>query len=64
MTVTAQNIDKIHALGGTVSMATAGATSVEGGNYKIFENFVNKSGAKLFLNTSVSLRDYSFSAFT
>ncbi|KAF8349812.1 Prenylcysteine lyase-domain-containing protein [Amanita rubescens] len=50
----AQNIDNIHALGGTVSMATAGATSVEGGNYKIFENFVNKSGAKLFLNTSVT----------
>lgn len=64
MTVTSQNIDKMHALGGTVSMATSGAASVEGGNYRIFENFVNKSGAKLFLNTSVSLRDYSFSTFT
>ncbi|KAK2461697.1 hypothetical protein APHAL10511_006160 [Amanita phalloides] len=50
----AQNIDQLHALEGCVAMATGGATSVQGGNYKIFENFVNKSRAKLFLNTTVT----------
>ncbi|KAF8634484.1 hypothetical protein AX15_000922 [Amanita polypyramis BW_CC] len=50
----AQNIDKLHALEGVVSMATSGARSVQGGNYQIFENFVNKSGSELFLNTTVT----------
>lgn len=42
-------------------MATDNAVGVQGGNFKIFENFVNRSGAKLFLNTTVSLRAPSFS---
>lgn len=61
LTLLYQNIDEIHGLGGTVSMATSGAVSVEGGNFKIFENFVNKSGAKLYLNSTVSLRGPPFS---
>ncbi|KZT42779.1 hypothetical protein SISSUDRAFT_846389 [Sistotremastrum suecicum HHB10207 ss-3] len=49
-----QNADDITALGGTVSMAASGASSVKGGNFQIFENFVSRSGANLFLNTPVT----------
>ena len=38
-----------------VSMATSGAGAVQGGNRQIFEQFVYRSGAKLLLNTTVSL---------
>ncbi|PAV22226.1 FAD NAD(P)-binding domain-containing [Pyrrhoderma noxium] len=48
-----QNLDKIHALEGFCSMAASGASSVKGGNFKIFEQFLAQSGANLFLNTSV-----------
>lgn len=49
-----QNVDEIHALMGSVSMATDGAVGVEGGNYKIFENFLKSSGASVHLNTKVT----------
>ncbi|PFH54745.1 hypothetical protein AMATHDRAFT_72501 [Amanita thiersii Skay4041] len=49
-----QNIDGIHALEGLCSMATGGATGVKGGNFKIFEEFVTRSGANLLLNTAVT----------
>ena len=52
-----QNLDKIHALEGFCSMAASGASSVKGGNFKIFEQFLAQSGANLFLNTSVSLSE-------
>ncbi|KAF8641081.1 hypothetical protein AX17_000725 [Amanita inopinata Kibby_2008] len=50
----AQNIDEIHALEGIVSMATSDAASVQGGNYKIFEEFIKRSDAKLLLNATVT----------
>ena len=49
-----QDVDKIHALEGMVSLAASGAASVKGGNWQIFENFVAQSGARVFLNTTVS----------
>ena len=50
----AQNIDKIHGLESMVCMATDGAMSIQGGNWQIFDGMLNASGAKVFLNTSVS----------
>ncbi|KAG9104026.1 hypothetical protein FRC06_006106 [Ceratobasidium sp. 370] len=52
-----QNVDNIHALEGTVSMAANGAQSVAGGNWQVFERWVKESGAKVKLDTVVqSLR--------
>jgi len=34
-------------------MATDGAVSVEGGDFQIFEEFLNRSGAKVHLGTKV-----------
>ncbi|KAL5535268.1 hypothetical protein ACEPAF_3362 [Sanghuangporus sanghuang] len=48
-----QNLDEIHALEGSVSMAASGASSVKGGNFQIFKHFLGHSGANVFLNTSV-----------
>lgn len=49
-----QNLDYIHALMGTVSMATGGAKGIKEGNYRIFENFIQTSHAKLNLKTTVT----------
>ncbi|KIJ35920.1 hypothetical protein M422DRAFT_232724 [Sphaerobolus stellatus SS14] len=49
----AQNTDKIHALEGLVSEAVTGASSVAGGNFQIFHQFVQRSGARVHLNTEV-----------
>ena len=48
-----QDMDKIHALGGLVSMATAGAVTTVGGNFQIFAAFLDRSNAKVHLNTRV-----------
>ncbi|KAF8588432.1 FAD/NAD(P)-binding domain-containing protein [Ramaria rubella] len=48
-----QNLNQIHALEGLVSQAATGASGVKGGNYKIFEQFLTRSNAKLYLNTTV-----------
>ncbi|KAG2753348.1 FAD/NAD(P)-binding domain-containing protein [Suillus brevipes Sb2] len=48
-----QNVDKIHALGGAISMAANGASGVAAGNFLIFEQFLENSTAKVFLNTNV-----------
>ena len=48
-----QNVDKIHALEGACSMAATGASAIKGGNYQIFEQFLLRSKANLFLNTAV-----------
>ncbi|KAI0699779.1 FAD/NAD(P)-binding domain-containing protein [Cerioporus squamosus] len=48
-----QDVDKIHALEGMISLAATGASSVRGGNWQIFENFIAASGARLYLNTTV-----------
>lgn len=46
-----QDVDSIHALGGLVSMiAQEGAFSVVGGNRQIFEQFVERSKAKIRLS--------------
>ncbi|TFK83419.1 hypothetical protein K466DRAFT_555076 [Polyporus arcularius HHB13444] len=49
-----QNVDQIHALEGMVSLAATGASSVKGGNWQIFENFIAASEARLYLNTTVT----------
>ncbi|KAF8973540.1 Prenylcysteine lyase-domain-containing protein [Flammula alnicola] len=49
-----QNSDYIHALEGACSLAGTGASAVAGGNFQIFENFLNRSGANVYLNTLVS----------
>ena len=48
-----QNIDQIHTLETFVSLAADEAASVKGGNWQIFEGFVKRSGAQLFLKTEV-----------
>jgi prenylcysteine oxidase/farnesylcysteine lyase len=46
-------LDEIHAMGMLISMAAEDATSVKGGNYKIFEKWIDYSNATLQLNTRV-----------
>jgi prenylcysteine oxidase/farnesylcysteine lyase len=41
-------------MGAMVSMAANGAVAVKGGNYQIFQHFVNASAANLHLNSKVS----------
>lgn len=48
-----QNIDSIHALEGLVSLAASGAASTKGGNYQVFERFLQHSNASVHLNTTV-----------
>lgn len=44
----------IHALGASVSMATSGAQSVEGGNWRIFEGMLDECKASLHKGVEVS----------
>jgi hypothetical protein len=46
-------MDQIHGLGAGVSMATAGAHAVEGGNWRIFNAMLEDSKAGVYLNTTV-----------
>ncbi|CCM01254.1 uncharacterized protein FIBRA_03303 [Fibroporia radiculosa] len=48
-----QNVDAIHALEGMCSLAATGASSVKGGNFQIFEEFLKRSNASVYLNTAV-----------
>jgi len=48
-----QNTDAIHALEGFCSLAADKASQVAGGNWQIFEQFVKRSNATLYLNTTV-----------
>ncbi|WVQ64724.1 uncharacterized protein L199_002891 [Kwoniella botswanensis] len=50
----ASDMDHIHALGAGVSMATGGASQVEGGNWQIFRGMLDDSKAKVHLGTEVS----------
>ncbi|KAL8936323.1 MAG: hypothetical protein Q9216_004986, partial [Gyalolechia sp. 2 TL-2023] len=50
----AQNLDQIHGLETMVCMAIEGAMSVQGGNWRIFDNMIKYSGANLLLNSSVT----------
>lgn len=59
-----QNVDEIHMLEGACSLAATGASSVKGGNFQIFKNFLDRSGAKVHLNTTVcSIRSLYFYRF-
>lgn len=49
-----QDVDTIHALEGACSMAADHASGVSGGNFLLFEQFLQRSGANVFLNTLVS----------
>jgi len=53
----AQDVDSIHALEAAASLATTGAATLKGGNWKIFEKFVELSGAQVFLDTVVQSID-------
>ncbi|KAL4250177.1 prenylcysteine oxidase family protein [Abortiporus biennis] len=48
-----QNVDALHALEGLVSMAATGAAAVKTGNFRIFEEFLHRSKANVYLNTTV-----------
>lgn len=48
-----RNVNEIHALGAGVSMATGGASAVEGGNWQIFKGMLDESKAIVQLNTLV-----------
>jgi prenylcysteine oxidase/farnesylcysteine lyase len=48
-----QNVDDIHALEGMVSLAANGAQSVAGGNWQVFQRWIEESGAKVHLETTV-----------
>lgn len=49
-----QNLGLIHGLEAMVCMATDGAMSVEGGNWRIFEGMLNVSRAEIKLNNAVT----------
>ncbi|KAJ2933568.1 hypothetical protein H1R20_g3493, partial [Candolleomyces eurysporus] len=50
----AQDADTIHALEGACSMAAENAAGVAGGNFQLFEQFLKRSKAEVFLNTPVT----------
>jgi prenylcysteine oxidase/farnesylcysteine lyase len=50
---TTQDIDSIHGLEAACSLAADGGGTVKGGNWQIFEQFVERSGAQIFLKTEV-----------
>lgn len=52
-----QNLALIHGLESMVCMATEGAVSVEGGNWRIFDGMLRESGADVRLNASVTTID-------
>ncbi|KAG8873326.1 hypothetical protein FRB97_006832 [Tulasnella sp. 331] len=50
----AQDITAISGLGGAVSMAANGASQVKGGNFQMFERFLEHSKAKVHLNNTIT----------
>src|SRR5258708_38090427 len=48
-----QSIDSIYGLEAGCSLAAEGGSSVRGGNWLIFKQFVERSGAQAFLKTEV-----------
>ena len=46
-------VHEIHGLGALVSLAASGASAIEGGNRRLFEEFVGRSGAAVRLNATV-----------
>jgi len=49
-----QDADSIHALEGACSMASSSASGVDGGNFLMFEQFLNHSNANVYLDTPVT----------
>jgi len=49
-------VTQIHGVGALVSLAATGATSVHGGNRRIFEEFVGRSGARLRLGETARVQ--------
>ncbi|TNY24016.1 Prenylcysteine lyase-domain-containing protein [Rhodotorula diobovata] len=49
-------ITRIHGVGALVSLAATGATSVRGGNRRIFEEFIGRSGARLRLGETARVQ--------
>ncbi|GMG55872.1 unnamed protein product [Ambrosiozyma monospora] len=49
----AQTLDQIHGLGTLVGLSTSGASSVYGGNFRVFEKWIEFADADLKLSTSV-----------
>ncbi|CAG8630998.1 12395_t:CDS:2 [Funneliformis mosseae] len=49
-----QNLAEIHAMGAFISLAPEGAKGIKGGNFKLFEKFIEHSGANLKLNTKIT----------
>ncbi|KAF8504494.1 FAD/NAD(P)-binding domain-containing protein [Russula emetica] len=49
----AQSIDSIHGLEAACALAADGGSTIKGGNWQIFEQFVERSGAQTFLKTEV-----------
>ncbi|CAO1636851.1 unnamed protein product [Sympodiomycopsis kandeliae] len=43
----AQNTEQIHGLGGGVSLAATGAAGIKGGNFRVFQEMLDRSGATL-----------------
>lgn len=54
-------ITRIHGVGALVSLAATGATSVRGGNRRIFEEFIGRSGARLRLGETAACNRFSSS---
>ncbi|WVR03358.1 hypothetical protein IAU60_000349 [Kwoniella sp. DSM 27419] len=50
----ASEIGKIHALGAGVSMAAAGSSQIEGGNWQVFQSMLDASEATVHLGTEVA----------
>jgi prenylcysteine oxidase/farnesylcysteine lyase len=50
----AQNLPLIHGLETMVCMATAGAMSIEGGNWQIFDRMINSTTKNVHLSTTVT----------
>lgn len=48
------DMDKIHALGAAVSMATGGAQSIQGGNWRIFDAMLDEARVTRRLGFEVS----------
>ncbi|KAI0318721.1 FAD/NAD-P-binding domain-containing protein [Amylostereum chailletii] len=49
----AQDVDTIHGLESAVSLAANGASAIASGNWRVFDAFVERSGARKLLNTEV-----------
>ncbi|KAF4126157.1 prenylcysteine oxidase / farnesylcysteine lyase [Geosmithia morbida] len=58
----ASNLAHLHGVDTAVSLAAEGASAVEGGNWRIFDGMVRRSGAALRLNTTVTAIDVDVDA--